>query len=368
MFQPAVDLATGRLLGFEALLRWVDPVHGPIMPAAFLPWADAGGHMGALTAWVLAEACLQASRWHVDHQVAVNCSAHLVRRGDALSAAAAALALSGLDPSRLTIELRQADLSAIAPAEARALTRLGVCLTMDDVDSDRSLLADLALAAVKSVKIDRSLIRRLESPGASTSRPVVGALIERCRSLGIRTVAEGVETSGQVALLRALGADVAQGYFFCRPVSAEHAVALSGAEPPTTFAFTRQGHERSASPGPTGFPGTFLDPPPAPAPPPRAGTGLWAPAPPRTGADTHSAPALPLWVSPPPGGTGLEHLATVLATTNRRLDALALAVEELARAVGALGASPPERLQVADEVPQADLCAGHGVRGSRDGP
>ena len=107
VFQPAVDLATGRLLGFEAFLRWNDPDLGPIPPSVLIPWAEANGHMVELNAWVLSEACAAAASWQADLQLAVNCSVFQLRQREAASAAAAAIEESGLNPDRLTIEITE---------------------------------------------------------------------------------------------------------------------------------------------------------------------------------------------------------------------------------------------------------------------
>jgi EAL domain-containing protein (putative c-di-GMP-specific phosphodiesterase class I) len=105
MFQPAVDLATGCLLGFEALLRWYDSAGGYVPPDVLIPMAEARGQMTALNAWVLSEACAQAARWPSLLQVAVNCSVFQLRRGEVAASAVSALERSGLNPDRLTLEV-----------------------------------------------------------------------------------------------------------------------------------------------------------------------------------------------------------------------------------------------------------------------
>lgn len=230
-FQPAVDLATGRLLGFEALLRWHDRSGGSIAPGALIPWAEENGHMTALNAWVLGEACTQAARWPSDLQLAVNCSVFQLRRGEAAAAAGEALERSGLNPDRLTVEVTEHSVGDDeAAADLHAMTRLGVQLTVDDVGTDWSVLENLRESVVNTMKIDGSLIANIATPGDHSER-VVEAIITLCRTLGICTVAEAVETAQQVAVLRRLGADVAQGYFFSPPLSAEDAFMLSAMEP-----------------------------------------------------------------------------------------------------------------------------------------
>jgi EAL domain-containing protein (putative c-di-GMP-specific phosphodiesterase class I) len=237
MFQPAVDLATGRLLGFEALLRWSDPSGGSITPDALIPWAEAHGHMTALNAWVLSEACEQAARWPSDLQVAVNCSVFQLRRGEAASAAASALESSRLTSERLTVEVTETAVDDDeAAAGLHALARLGIQLTVDDVGTDWSVLERMR-ECVNTMKIDGTVVAGLAVPGGS-SRAVVETITGLCRSLGICTVAEAVETEQQVAILRELGVAVAQGYFFSPPLSADDAYYMAAMNPLPVFALT----------------------------------------------------------------------------------------------------------------------------------
>jgi len=235
VFQPAVDLATGRLLGFEALLRWNDPELGPISPSVLIPWAEANGHMIALNAWVLSEACSLAARWKSDLQLAVNCSVFQLRQREAAAAAAAALEDSGLNPDRLTIEITETTVSDdVAADELHAMSRLGIQLTVDDIGSDWSTLENLQQFSINTMKIDGSLIEGLEHVGG-VNRAIVETIVRVSHSLGICTVAEGVETEGQVAILRELGADVGQGYFFAAPLGGDEAQELTEREPPPVF-------------------------------------------------------------------------------------------------------------------------------------
>jgi EAL domain-containing protein (putative c-di-GMP-specific phosphodiesterase class I) len=237
-FQPAVDLATGRLLGFEALLRCLDANGANIAPGVLIPWAEAHGHMNELNDWVLSEACSQASRWPTDLQLAVNCSVFQLRRGTAAVAAASALERSGLNPDRLTVEVTEVSVADDAAAEdLQVMTRLGIQLTVDDVGSDFSVLENLRQAEVNTVKIDAGLIAGLTNPDGQ-SRAVVQSIVTRSRSLGFCTVAEAVETGAQVAILRELGAETAQGYFFSEPLTAEEACALANMKPHPCFALS----------------------------------------------------------------------------------------------------------------------------------
>ena len=235
VFQPAVDLATGRLLGFEALLRWNDPVLGAIPPSVLIPWAEANGHMLELNAWVLSEACARAAQWDADLQLAVNCSVFQLRKREAASAAAAALEESGLNPDRLTIEITETSVADDgAAADLHAMSRLGIQLTVDDIGSDWSTLENLQQFAINTMKIDGSLIEGLDRDGG-VNRAIVETIVRVSHSLGVCTVAESIETAEQVAILRELGADVGQGYFFAPPLAAEDAQALTVMQPLPVF-------------------------------------------------------------------------------------------------------------------------------------
>lgn len=234
-FQPAVDLDSGRLLGFEALLRWMHPSRGLIPPAVLVPWAEANNCIVPLNAWVLHEACRQATAWPSGVQVAVNCSLVQLGQQQASVATAAALRSSGLNPDRLTVEVTE---SAVADDKAGRdllnLVRHGVHLAVDDVGTSWSTLENLRRFSIEVAKIDRSFIAALE-PKEVLNRAIVEAIIHVSRSLAMSTVAEGVETAQQVALLRTLGADVAQGYFFAPPMSGHDALLLATREPPVLF-------------------------------------------------------------------------------------------------------------------------------------
>jgi EAL domain-containing protein (putative c-di-GMP-specific phosphodiesterase class I) len=238
VFQPAVDLATGRLLGFEALLRWRRSDGDDIPPDVLIPWAEEHGHMNELNAWVLAEACAQATRWPSDLQLAVNCSVFQLQRGNAAIAAASALEKSGLNPDRLTVEITESSVANDdAAADLQVMTRLGIQLTVDDVGSDWSVLNNLRNCVVNTMKIDASLTEGVTAAGGR-SRHTVETIIKLCRSLGICTVAEAVETGEQVEILREIGVEIAQGYFFSKPLTAEEAVGLATMTPRPRFSIT----------------------------------------------------------------------------------------------------------------------------------
>jgi len=226
------------LLGFEALVRWEHPTRGAIAPDVLIPFAEASDRILEVDAWALAEACRQATQWPSGIQVAVNCSLTQLRAHQATEAAAAALETSGLNPDRLTLEITETAVADLqASTELRMLTSLGVHLAVDDVGTSWSTLENLRRYSIETAKIDRTFIAALE-PHEGMNRAIVEAIIHVSHSLGMSTVAEGVETAVQVATLRSFGADVAQGYFFAGALSAEDALSLATAEPRAVFSFT----------------------------------------------------------------------------------------------------------------------------------
>ncbi len=226
-FQPAVDMATGRLLGFEALLRWNDPVRGVLAPDVILAWAEANGHLTALNAWVLFEACTRAVEWESSLQVAVNCSASELRSRKASLAVVFALEQSGLNPDRLTIEVTEtAVCDNVAIGELYALANLGVQLAVDNIGPEWTGSVQPQHVGINTVKIDRLLVGGLEDLDGA-NRAIVDTLISAIHSKGICPVAQGIETAGQVAILRELRTDVGQGYFFAPPLSADDTQSLT---------------------------------------------------------------------------------------------------------------------------------------------
>lgn len=238
MFQPAVDLATGCLLGFEALLRWYDSAGSYVPPNVLIEKAEANGQMTALNAWVLTEACTQAARWPSLLQVAVNCTVFQLRRGEVAASAVTALERSGLNPDRLTVEVKESSVTDDeAASDLNAITRLGIQLSLDDIASDISVMENVKRSVVNTIKIDAALISDLTDPGGQ-SRAIVESIVKLCYPLGISTVAEAVETADQVAILREIGAAAAQGFFFSRPLPADDALALAAMNPLPKFSLT----------------------------------------------------------------------------------------------------------------------------------
>jgi len=230
VYQPAVDLGSGRLLGFEALLRWQSPGDQMVMPRLFIPWLEAHGDIVQVGEWVLAEGCRRAMEWPSSIQLAVNCSLVQLRRGVASKAVVASLEQSGLDAGRLTIEVTEHAMSEDAAMnDIRAINDLGVEIAVDDVGTSWTSFDVLRRMAVSTVKVDQSFVGGLE-PHQGINRMVVETVVSLAHSSGMSTVAEGVETALQASIVREFESDAAQGYFFAPPLSVGHATALANKE------------------------------------------------------------------------------------------------------------------------------------------
>ncbi len=222
-FQPQVDLGSGALLAVEALVRWRHPDLGLVSPARFIPLAEEIGVIGEIGAWVLREACRQMAEWeaqglHVP-RVAVNLSVQQIERGDLVEAVTSALAAAGLAPGRLELEVTESVIMR-EPQRSQALLRdlmnLGVQIAVDDFGTGYSSLAYLKRLSLDRLKIDRSFVGDIG--GDAGSEAIVRAVIALARSLGLETVAEGVEREDQAILLRREGCDIAQGFLYGYPV------------------------------------------------------------------------------------------------------------------------------------------------------
>jgi diguanylate cyclase (GGDEF)-like protein len=235
-YQPLVSASRRRVTGFEALLRWRHPVRGAVSPAVFVPLAEELGLIDEIGAWVLRSACAEAVRWPEDVGVAVNLSPlqFVPGRGPALDRVVAdALARSGLAPRRLELEITESlRLMDDAPTKnmLHRLRGLGAAIALDDFGTGYSSLSYLRSFPFDKLKIDQSFVRGL--PDAE-SRAIVRAISALGASLGIATVAEGVETPTQLAALVGEGCDILQGYLFGRPCpSPEVPCALASALTP----------------------------------------------------------------------------------------------------------------------------------------
>lgn len=223
VFQPKVDLRSGRVVHAEALLRWRHPELGPIGPDEFVPLAERSGLVSGLTRFVLTaslESCLEWQRAGLDLAVAVNLSALDLGDAELAPRVEAMLTDCGLASTRLILEVTE---SAIVRDVARAIEQLerlralGVRVAVDDFGTGQSSLAQLQRLPTDELKIDKSFVLGLTAGGADAE--IVRLAVELGHRLGLQVIAEGVETVAGLAVLRSLGCDIGQGYLFSRPLS-----------------------------------------------------------------------------------------------------------------------------------------------------
>jgi diguanylate cyclase (GGDEF)-like protein/PAS domain S-box-containing protein len=238
-YQPTVELATGRLAGVEALVRWVHPERGLVPPLDFIPVAEQTGLIVPIGRFVLAEACRQMSAWHRAYPthppmtVSVNLSARELDEPGLVGSVRDALAEAQLDPADLVLEITETLLLVDLPTTVGTLLELralGVRLAVDDFGTGYSSLAYLENLPVDILKIDKSFVDRLadQPPGGpsdddgSAARPVMVAAISQLgHALSLQMVAEGIEGPEQVSTLRGLDCQYGQGYYFARPLPAD---------------------------------------------------------------------------------------------------------------------------------------------------
>ena len=224
-YQPQVDLANGRVLGAEALIRWHDAEMGQIAPNQFIPIAEETGLIVAIGNWVLTQAVTQAARWHQqgkDLVVAVNVSALQFQQANFVAGVAEALRAAALPPERLELELTESILIRDADDALKrleSLAQLGVGLSIDDFGTGYSSLSYLKRFPIRKLKIDRSFVCGL--PGDDSDIAIAVAIIHLGRALNLRVIAEGVETEEQREFLRQVGCDEFQGFLFSRAVDSE---------------------------------------------------------------------------------------------------------------------------------------------------
>ena len=217
-YQPLVDAGSGRVSGFEALLRWRRPGHGMVSPVVFIPAAEESGLIGAIGAWVLQQACADAVAWPGERKVAVNLSPAQFRNRLIVEDVAEALHASGLPAARLELEITESLLlqnDAEILATLHTLRGLGVRISMDDFGTGYSSLGYLRRFPFDKIKIDQSFVKGMTDEADCLA--IVRSVIGLGRSLGISVNAEGVETEAQFAALRMEGCGEVQGYLFSRP-------------------------------------------------------------------------------------------------------------------------------------------------------
>lgn len=220
VYQPQYRIAGRKLVGFEALLRWDHPEHGPVSPAEFIPLAEELGLILPIGEWVLKTACKKAATWPANLSISVNVSPLQFRNPSIYSTVTSALESSGLAPSRLDLEITEgAILMNNGPIMEtfRELKATGIRFSMDDFGTGFSSLSYLQKFPFDKIKIDQSFIRSL--PVSRDSRAIIRAVCALGKSLGLTTIAEGVETEDQLVLLEKKGCLQVQGYLTGRPLT-----------------------------------------------------------------------------------------------------------------------------------------------------
>ncbi|MBF2022418.1 MAG: EAL domain-containing protein [Hydrococcus sp. C42_A2020_068] len=232
-YQPIVSLATGKVTGFEALIRWQHPEKGLIYPGDFIAIAEETGLIVPIGEWVLREACQQLCIWQQklppasSMYISVNLSSRQIKQFDFVDKLAKILSDTGLDGQNLRLELTETMLMDRGEKTIELLSGIKaqkIQLSIDDFGTGYSCLSYLHRFPIDALKIDRSFVSSIDAQGNNCE--IVKTIITLAHSLGIKAIAEGVETSYQLAQLRNLGCDEAQGYFFSQPVNCHLAEAL----------------------------------------------------------------------------------------------------------------------------------------------
>lgn len=240
-YQPTVLLETGEVVGFEALVRWEHPQHGLLLPAQFIPLAEESGLIIPLGRWVLTQACRQARVFRgfqasasraTPLKMFVNLSARQFRHPALAEEVARALSATDLEPHHLVLEITESvvmESYSTAQTILANLKSLGLELAVDDFGTGYSSLAFLKKFPVDILKIDRSMVTGVAEDSKDSA--IIGAITTLARALELKTVAEGVETAEELRMLRLLGCDVGQGYYWLRPSPAVEAMGLLAGEP-----------------------------------------------------------------------------------------------------------------------------------------
>ena len=227
-YQPEISLHDGKMVGFEALLRWQHPERGLLKPSAFVPLAEETDLIAPIGRWVLEEACQQAKRWEEERPLTspmtmeINLSSKQLRRQGLVRTVEEALTRADLEAHTLALDMTETVLIRTSEDNTQALDALkemGVRLGLDDFGTGYSSLSYLKRLPVDRVKVDKSFVKGLGENAMDTA--LVRMIIDLCHTLGVEVLAEGIETSEQAVLLRDMGCDLGQGYYFARPLPGE---------------------------------------------------------------------------------------------------------------------------------------------------
>ena len=224
VYQPKIHAPSGEITGAEALMRWEHPTRGKVGPDQFIPIAERFGLIGAMGNWLIEEACRQAGAWRdegLQMRVAINLSAHQLRHPDLADRIDMALRRHDIKPQLLTCEITESVAMDDASSAIRMVERLkqiGVNISIDDFGTGYSSLSYLRKLRAGELKIDKSFVLDLES--SADARAVVDGIVKLAHAIGLKVVAEGVETEAQLQILRSFGCHELQGFLFARPMSA----------------------------------------------------------------------------------------------------------------------------------------------------
>jgi EAL domain-containing protein (putative c-di-GMP-specific phosphodiesterase class I) len=229
-YQPIVSVKDGALVGFEALVRWHHPERGLVQPGEFIPIAEETGLIRPLGRWVMTEACRQLAEWNAvrpNLSMSVNLSPHELAQRDLVEEIEDTIDRAKIDPAQLKLEITETAImqrvSTVQPMLARLRDR-GISISLDDFGTGYSCLSYLHEFPVTTLKVDRSFVQRI---GTENERPaILRGIVMLARNLGIEVIAEGVETEGQLAQLRQLECEHAQGFYFSHPLDAAAAHEL----------------------------------------------------------------------------------------------------------------------------------------------
>jgi diguanylate cyclase len=243
LYQPTFDLESETITGVEALIRWRHPTRGVIAPDVFIPLAEQTGLIVPIGRWVLQTACQQAAAWHRQNRtlgISINVSARQLEDDNLVEEVARTLARTGVDPCTVTLEMTETTLMRDAEAAAsrlRALKALGVRIAIDDFGTGYSSLAYLRQFPVDALKIDRSFISAIAASG--DSKALIHTLVQLGKTLGLETLAEGIEEQFQLRQLQLEHCDSGQGFLFARPLQADAIDELLHTTPPALTLATR---------------------------------------------------------------------------------------------------------------------------------
>ncbi|MCZ7570805.1 MAG: EAL domain-containing protein [Ardenticatenaceae bacterium] len=237
-YQPILALASGRITGFEALVRWQHPERGLLAPGAFIAAAEENGLIVPIGEWVLREACRQLARWQQEFAtdppltISVNLSSRQLMRPDLVERIDQIVQEAGVDPATLKLEITESIVMDNYERTAKILSDIrsrGIQIFMDDFGTGYSSLSYLSHFPIQAIKIDRSFVQEMVSDGNHLE--IVRTILVLARELDLSVLAEGVETREQMDQLVALGCDLVQGYFISKPVAPEEAQRLLAAAP-----------------------------------------------------------------------------------------------------------------------------------------